>query len=99
MAAGVAGVADGEDGEEGSHGHEHDGGAGGGWISRGLAPGLVLVLVVTAAFFVARRRLGATLNESVRAVAVLLAVAFAVLTAVGVWFRGEGMALVWPWVR
>ena len=48
---------------------------------------------MTAAFFVARRRLGATLNESVQAVAVLLAVAFAILTLTGVWFRGEGMAL------
>jgi hypothetical protein len=28
---------------------------------------------------------------------VLLAAAFAVLTLIGVWFRGEGMALVWPW--
>jgi len=28
---------------------------------------------------------------------VLLAVAFAVLTLIGVSFRGEGMALVWPW--
>ena len=27
----------------------------------------------------------------------LVAVAFAVLTLIGVWFRGEGMALVWPW--
>jgi hypothetical protein len=28
---------------------------------------------------------------------VLLAVAFAVLTLIGVWFRGEGMTLSWPW--
>jgi len=24
-------------------------------------------------------------------------VAFLILTLVGVWFRGAGMALVWPW--
>ena len=28
---------------------------------------------------------------------VFLAVAFAVLTATGIWFRGTGMRLVWPW--
>ena len=28
---------------------------------------------------------------------VLLLVAFALLTVTGVWFRGSGMALVWPW--
>ena len=29
----------------------------------------------------------------------LVAVAFAVLTLIGVCFRGEGMALIWPWQR
>jgi hypothetical protein len=44
-----------------------------------------------------RRRLTATRGESVQAVFVLLAVAFLVLTATGIWFRGEGMQLTWPW--
>ena len=26
-----------------------------------------------------------------------LVIALAVLTVIGIWFRGEGMALVWPW--
>ena len=26
-----------------------------------------------------------------------LAMVYALLTVVGVWFRGENMALVWPW--
>jgi hypothetical protein len=28
---------------------------------------------------------------------VLLLVAFLVLTITGIWFRGTGMKLVWPW--
>jgi len=44
-----------------------------------------------------KRRFNASTNVSVQAVVVLLAVAFAVLTLIGVWFRGEGMALTWPW--
>ena len=28
---------------------------------------------------------------------VLLLVSFVVLTAIGIWFRGAGMALMWPW--
>ncbi len=75
---------------------ERLGGAAGGWIAGALAPGLALGLTLGSVYFVARRRLGATRNESVQAVAVLLAAAFLVLTVVGVWFRGEGMALVWP---
>jgi len=37
------------------------------------------------------------MNEAVQALFVLFVVSFAVLTATGVWFRGSGMALVWPW--
>ena len=43
------------------------------------------------------RRFSASRAETVQAVFVLLAVGFAVLTVTGIWFRGEGMRLVWPW--
>jgi hypothetical protein len=43
------------------------------------------------------RRFGASKGEVVQAVFVLLLVALAVLTVTGVWFRGPGMALTWPW--
>ncbi len=38
-----------------------------------------------------------TSHEAVQALFVLLAGSFMVLTVIGVWFRGAGMALVWPW--
>ncbi len=53
--------------------------------------------VVLAAVRVARSRFGATRLEAAQALFVLLAVGFAVLTVVGIWFRGPGMRLVWPW--
>ena len=43
------------------------------------------------------RRWGASKSEVVQSVFVLFFVALAVLTITGVWFRGPGMALVWPW--
>jgi hypothetical protein len=33
----------------------------------------------------------------VQALFILFCVALVVLTITGVWFRGPGMALVWPW--
>jgi len=66
-------------------------------ITNGVLP---LGLLGAAAWLAARwlhRRLGATRNEVVLTAMVFLAVAFTVLTLVGVWFRGPGMALTWPW--
>ena len=38
----------------------------------------------------------ATGNEAVQAVFVFVLVAFLIMTMTGIWFRGEGMRLVWP---
>ena len=39
----------------------------------------------------------ASKGETIQAACILLGVAFVLLTAVGIWFRGADMALVWPW--
>ncbi len=66
-----------------------------------LGGGFLLLLGLGALLFAAhgalRRRLGATRWETAQALCIALFVAFIVCTAVGIWFRGEGMALVWPW--
>ena len=69
------------------------------WISGGLLP---LGVIAAGAFGftrLVRRRSSATRNETTQAVVVLFAVTFVVLTLVGVFFRGKGMALAWPWAR
>jgi quinol-cytochrome oxidoreductase complex cytochrome b subunit len=68
-----------------------------GWFEGGLLPLALLTGAVLGLVSIARKRLGTTTNETVQAAVVLLAVAFAVLTLIGVWFRGEGMELTWPW--
>jgi hypothetical protein len=76
----------------------------GGWlpksppiISNGLLPFIALLAGVVAFYVLLRKKFAATMNEAVQALFVLFVVSFAVLTATGVWFRGSGMALVWPW--
>ncbi len=44
-----------------------------------------------------KKKYAATTNESIQAVFILLTVAFILLTITGIWFRGRGMALMWPW--
>jgi len=68
-----------------------------GWVGNGVVPVIVLLGACWGLHQLLRRRLGATANEAVQALVVLMAVGFAILTLIGVWFRGEGMALTWPW--
>jgi quinol-cytochrome oxidoreductase complex cytochrome b subunit len=66
-------------------------------ISHGLLPFLVLAVAVVGFRMIFRKQLNATREDADQAVFVLVGTAFAVLTITAVWFRGAGMALVWPW--
>ena len=69
------------------------------WFTGGALP----VTLLGGASFVflraLRARLALTTNEVAQAAVVLVGVSFTVLTLVGIWFRGPGMSLVWPWAR
>jgi len=66
------------------------------WITNGLAPFLLLLAAIAAFYLFMKRKYAAGNTEAVQMVFVLLLVAFLVLTVTGIWFRGEGMKLVWP---
>jgi hypothetical protein len=77
----------------------------GGWmpgaaplVSNGLIP--FAILVAGAAMFRALigKYFAPTGKETVQTLFVLLFVAFLILTLTGIWFRGAGMSLVWPWL-
>jgi uncharacterized membrane protein len=67
------------------------------WITNGLVPFVILLAVLAAFHGLIKRKYAASNTEAVQMVFVLLLVAFLVLTGTGIWFRGEGMKLVWPW--
>ncbi len=64
--------------------------------SNGLVPMLLWAAVAAGVFLGARKTGGATRTEAVQALFTFLLVAFLVLTATGIFFRGEGMHLAWP---
>jgi quinol-cytochrome oxidoreductase complex cytochrome b subunit len=66
-----------------------------GLIRDGLLPLAVLSLGGWLGYRWLRGRRSATVSEAVQAVFVAGCVAFVVLTLIGVWFRGPGMALQW----
>ncbi len=76
----------------------------GGWlpgsapvVSDGLLPFAILLAGVIAFYMSLKKCFSATVSETVQAMFVLFAVSFTVLTVTGVWFRGAGMVLMWPW--
>ncbi len=64
-------------------------------ISNGVIPAVILGATTWGGYRWLRTRRSVTKNEAVQTLFVFFGVAFAVLTAVGVWFRAEGMALGW----
>jgi len=67
------------------------------WITNGLVPLAVLSAVIVAFYVFMQRKFAAGNTEAVQMVFVLVVAAFLVLTVTGIWFRGTGMKLVWPW--
>ena len=65
-------------------------------VRGGLFPTVAAAALVAALGLWARRR-GATRLELVQTTFTLILAAFVLLTATGVFFRGAGMALAWPW--
>jgi len=66
-------------------------------VWRGVVPLVILGGCVALFGALLVRRFGASKSELVQALFILFFVALVVLTVTGVWFRGPGMALVWPW--
>jgi len=64
-------------------------------VSNGLVPVGLLGLGSWVGYRWLRRSRSATRNEAVQAAFVFFGVAFLMLTAIGIWFRGPGMALGW----
>jgi quinol-cytochrome oxidoreductase complex cytochrome b subunit len=67
------------------------------WIITGLIPTLLLLCIMGGFRLLIRRWFGANRKEVVQSIFVLLLTAFSLLTIIGIWFRGPGMILVWPW--
>ncbi len=66
-------------------------------ISNGLIPFLVIFMLLTGYYKFIKKKFSTNKAETVQALFVLLLVIFIVLTLTSIIFRGEGMALMFPW--
>ena len=65
-------------------------------VSNGLIPCVFDLIILAGLYGLAKKKFKASNQEMVQAVFVFLVTSFVVLTMIGIWFRGEGMKLVWP---
>ncbi len=66
-------------------------------LSEGLIPVAIALALTWGVARLAARRYGGNRQETVQAAFAFVATALIILTVFGVWFRGAGMALTWPW--
>ncbi len=66
-------------------------------LSEGLVPAVIALGVMWGVVRLAARQHGGNRQEVLQAAFAFVTTALVILTIVGVWFRGEGMALTWPW--
>ena len=59
-----------------------------------LVPFVIVLAGCSGLYALIKKRFGATNNEAVQVLFVFLVTSFVVLTVIGIWFRGEGMKLV-----
>ena len=66
------------------------------FIGNGLIPFASIFCACTGFYIFIKHRYSATNNEAVQALFVIILSVFLILTITGIWFRGPGMALTWP---
>ena len=65
-------------------------------VRNGILPTAFVLAGIIGFYWLVKKKYAATNNESLQSVFVLLGVAFIIVTITGIWFRGVGMALMWP---
>jgi quinol-cytochrome oxidoreductase complex cytochrome b subunit len=66
-------------------------------VLNGILPAAIVLAGIVVFYWLVKKKFAATNNESIQSVFTLFVVAFIILTIAGIWFRGKGMALMWPW--
>ncbi|MGD9290575.1 MAG: cytochrome b N-terminal domain-containing protein [Desulfobacterales bacterium] len=65
-------------------------------FSNGLLPAAIVLIGIILFYWLVKKKYAVANNESIQSVFILLVTAFIILTITGIWFRGKGMALMWP---
>ncbi len=67
------------------------------WFYRGLLPTALIVVVLFSVILLLRKMFSLSRVQSGLILFTFIITVMLGLTVIGIWFRGEGMQLVWPW--
>jgi len=67
------------------------------FIKEGILPCALILTFFFTYYIWIKRRFNATRGEAIQALCIFLIITFSILTITGIFFRGHGMALYWPW--
>jgi uncharacterized membrane protein len=67
-------------------------------LTTGLVPFIIVAGTIWMFMRYIVRHLSLNRSETIQSLIILLVASYAVLTITGIFFRGEGMNLVWPWM-
>lgn len=67
------------------------------FVTTGLFPFIVVSLSIFGFMKYLHKSLSLNRSEYIQSVIIILVVSYSVLSLAGIFFRGEGMSLIWPW--
>jgi quinol-cytochrome oxidoreductase complex cytochrome b subunit len=67
------------------------------FITNGLIPFLIVISTIWLFLRHLTRRFSLNRSEYIQSIIIILVVSYTVLSLTGIFFRGEGMKLMWPW--
>lgn len=67
------------------------------FVTKGIVPLIFMLLTIWVFLQFLRGRFRINRSEFVQSIIIILIVSYSVLSLTGIFFRGEGMRLMWPW--
>jgi quinol-cytochrome oxidoreductase complex cytochrome b subunit len=68
-----------------------------GIITTGMIPFIIVIGTILGFMIFLKRKFSLDRSEYIQSILIILVISYTVLSLTGIFFRGEGMKLIWPW--
>ncbi|MBK8883774.1 MAG: cytochrome b N-terminal domain-containing protein [Bacteroidales bacterium] len=67
-------------------------------ITTGLVPFIIIIGTIFLYMKFLKKKFSLNRSESIQSIMIIMVMSYTVLSLTGIFFRGEGMKLIWPWM-